>query len=208
MRVRQLRGFRRREEAEAPPPRTIDGFMPEWDVRERAEALVRAPADLVFDEARGLDLQSIPLIRAIFWARAKLLGARAVAPRERKGIVEETLGLGWGVLAERPGREIVMGAFTKPWVADVVFTAVPPGGFAAFSDPGVVKIAWTLEAEPFGPARTRVATETRAVATDAEARERFRRYWRKFRAGIVLIRWLGLAQVRREAERRSRAAPP
>ncbi|BDG01486.1 hypothetical protein [Anaeromyxobacter oryzae] len=202
MQVRQLLGIQRRVEAHR--FRTIDRFMPERDIRERAEAVVRAPAELVFEVARSMDVQSIPLVHAIFWARSKLLRATA-PPREPKGIVEETLGLGWGVLSERPGREIVMGAFTRPWEANVVFTALPPDRFAAFADPGVVKIAWTIEAEPVGAARTRIATETRAVATDDDARRRFRRYWRRFGAGAVLIRWLILARVRHEAERRHRA---
>jgi hypothetical protein len=42
------------------------------------------------------------------------------------------------------------------------------------------------------------------VATDAEARRKFRNYWRKFGRGIVLIRWLVLPAIRREAERRYR----
>ncbi len=205
MEARQLRGIRRR--AEASRRRTIDRFMPQRDVRERAEALVQAPAELAFEVARGLDLQSIPLVHAIFWARGTLLGSQTTsAPRRPKGIVEECIGLGWGVLAERPGREIVMGAFTRPWEPDVVFTSLPSDGFASFADAGVVKIAWTIEAEPTGPARTRIATETRALATDEHARRRFRRYWRRFGPGIVLIRRLILARVRREAERRHRAA--
>ena len=47
-------------------------------------------------------------------------------------------------------------------------------------------------------------TETRVTTTDAEARTKFRRYWSVFSPGIVLIRWLALEPVRREAERRVR----
>jgi hypothetical protein len=85
----------------------------------------------------------------------------------------------------------------------VVFTPVAPERFAAFSEPDMVKIVWTLEAEPLGPALTRFRTETRVLATDDWARRRFRRYWRMFGAGIVLIRWLLLPALRREAERRA-----
>ena len=54
---------------------TIDRFIPAADVRERHEALIRAPAGLAFDVAEHFRLQSIPMVRAIFWLRAKLLGA-------------------------------------------------------------------------------------------------------------------------------------
>ena len=71
-----------------------------------------------------------------------------------------------------------------------------------FAEPGLVKIAWTLEADPIDDTHTRLASETRAVATDDQARRRFKRYWRLAGFGIVLIRWLALPAVRREAERR------
>ena len=38
------------------------------------------------------------------------------------------------------------------------------------------------------------------VATDPDARQRFLRYWRWARFGIVLIRWLMLPAIRRQAE--------
>lgn len=47
-------------------------------------------------------------------------------------------------------------------------------------------------------------TETRAIATDADARKKFRRYSSFFSPGIILIRWAVLAPVKREAERRAR----
>jgi hypothetical protein len=64
-----------------------------------------------------------------------------------------------------------------PWEANPVFRALPPSEFAAFNVPGFVKIAWTLRADPTGDHESVFRTETRAVATDASARARFRRYW-------------------------------
>lgn len=124
--------------------------MPRADVTERHETLVRAPADVVFDVAHDFNLQSIPLVRAIFWLRAKLLGA-AEPPAQlfAKGLVAETTAMGWGILAERPGRELVVGSVTQPWKGDVIFTTVEPDRFAAYSEPDMVKIVWTLEAGRF-----------------------------------------------------------
>jgi hypothetical protein len=112
--------------------------------------------------------------------------------------------MGWRVLAERPGREIALGAVTRPWDADVRFRGLAPEEFATFADPGYVKIAWTLEAEPRLQGGSLAITETRALATDAAARRRFRRYWFLARPGIVLIRRLALRLVRAEAERLER----
>ena len=188
------------------PTRLIEQFMPRADYRERHETLVRAPADLVFDVAQHFDLQSIPLVRAIFWLRAKLLGARQpAADLFAKGLVAETKSLGWGELALEPGRELVMGATAQPWKADVTFTAVPADQFPEFAQPDLVKIVWTLEVEPLEQGRTLFRTETRVLATDDAARQKFRRYWRFFGIGIALIRWLLLPALRRAAERRVRA---
>jgi hypothetical protein len=182
-------------------PKLLDRFIPHPDVRERHEITIRAPAGFVLHWACNLDIQSIPLVHGIFWLRAKLLRAKVV-PRRPAGLVAEMLGLGWGRLAEQPERFFVAGAVCQPWQANVTFRTIAPERFADFADPDQVKIAWTLEAEPLAPALTRFATETRVVATDPSAQAKFRRYWWAFGAGIVMIRWLLLRAVHREAERR------
>jgi hypothetical protein len=183
----------------------MDPFIPAPDVAERFASRIKAPAPLVFEVACGIDLHSLSLVRGIFWLRERLMGARPRAsPREPQGLLRELLGLGWGLLVNEPGRLLVGGAACQPWNANVVFQPIAPSRFAAYAEPDQVKIAWTLEAQPLGPALTRFVTETRAVATDATARARFRRYWRWARFGIVAIRLLLLPAVRREAERRWR----
>jgi hypothetical protein len=112
-------------------------------------------------------------------------------------------GLGWGVLDEIPGREIVFGAVTRPWEANVVFRALLPDAFAAFNEPDYVKIAWTLRADPIDARESIARTETRVTTTDPGAREKFRRYWAVFSPGIVLIRRVMLKRVKAEAERRA-----
>ena len=185
--------------------RLIEQFMPRADVTECHETLVQAPAGVVFEVARNFDLQSIPLMRLIFRLRAAILGgAKPPAELFARGLVSETTAAGWEILAERPGRELVVGSVTQPWKADVVFRGVAPDRFLEFSEPDLVKIVWTLEAEPLGAALTRFRTETRVRATDDAARRKFRRYWRWAGVGIVLIRWLLLPAVCREAEQRVR----
>jgi len=45
------------------------------------------------------------------------------------------------------------------------------------------------------------------MATDEQARAKFRRYWRLFGIGIVMIRRLLLPAIRRRAERQWHSAP-
>jgi len=180
----------------------FERFMPRPDVRERFEITVRAPAALVMAEARDFDLQSLRVVHAIFGLREWLMGASPAAPRASRRLFEEMRSLGWGVLVEEPDRLLICGAACQPWLADVRFRAIAPERFADYAEPDQVKIAWTLEAIPLGPQRTRFAQETRVVATDDAARAKFRRYWGWARFGIIGIRLLLLPALRRAAERR------
>jgi hypothetical protein len=194
-----------RVDPSAAPDPLLDQFLPDPDVRERHETGVSAPAARTYAAARALDFERSSVIRAIFRARELALGARGrYASARRSSFLEQAIAMGWGVLAEEPGRKLVLGAVTQPWRADVVFRSVPPESFAAFGEPDYVKIVWTLEAEPLGARASIFRTETRVAATDAGARERFRRYWAFASPGIVLIRLEALRLVRRDAERPTR----
>jgi hypothetical protein len=185
----------------------LDRFMPMFDVREHHQALVRAPAAVTYAVARELDFRRSPLIQGLFRARQLLMGGRSAPASTGGSFLDEVQALGWRVLAEEPGRELVMGAVTQPWVADVVFRGVPAEEFAAFEEPDYVKIAWTIGVAPRDDGSSVFRTETRAQATDPAARSRFRRYWTLVAPGIVLIRREMLRLVKREAERRAPLAP-
>ena len=164
----------------------LDPFIPDPDVHKRHEITIRAPVAIVFNTVYKFDLQSIWMVRLIFWLRANLLSAKVQA-RGSTEFIAEMLHLGWERLAEERNHFFIAGAVCQPWHADVTFSPIA-GQFAAFDEPGRVKIASTLETEALGPVLTRLATETRAVATDDAARTKFRRYWRKFGIGAMLIR--------------------
>jgi len=191
-----------------PRDELLDRFLPEPEVDEYHRLKVRAPAAVTFAAAKQMDIQASPVVKGIFWLRAipSLLQGQPFRPQGSRGIVAETLDQGWGVLAEVPDREIVVGACTQPWHEHVTFLPLPPEEFAAFSEPGYVKIVWTLAAEPAGPGESWFVTRTRVATTDAEARKKFRRYWAPMSAGIILIRYAGLPLVRKQAQRQARQA--
>jgi len=194
----------------APPPDPdaadplLDRFMPRYEIAERHHIQVAAPAEITFAAAREMDLNQSWIARAIFRAREVVLGADADITTRPRGIVALTTSIGWGVLAEVPGQELVMGAVTQPWKANVIFRPLPPDEFARFSDPDYVKIVWTLRADPIDSAHSMFRTETRAVATDGESRRKFRRYWSFLSPGIILIRLTALGPLRADAEDRAR----
>jgi hypothetical protein len=178
----------------------IERFLPQSDYCLRHETLVHAPADRVFVLAWNLDVQSHRLVRGILWLREKLHHGAPEPPRRGRGLMAEATSRGWGVLAYRPFREVVMGAITQPWKRGATIAGLPPEQFATYAEPDRVKIAWTIKVEPLGPALTRLRTEACAQSTDAAARGKFGRYWRLRAVEITLIRNLLLRSVCREAE--------
>jgi hypothetical protein len=197
-------GRRKRDSGRKETDKLLDRFMPEYEIAERHYVNVAAPADITFSTACAMDLQDSGIVRAIFKTRELLLRGKAQEDDLPRGLLAQTEALGWTVLAEIPSREIVMGAITEPWKGIPVFRSVAPDEFAAFHEPGHVKIAWTLRADPIGEEKSVFHTETRAVCTDTESRTKFRRYWAFLSPGIILIRRLSLGPLKKAAEYRAR----
>jgi hypothetical protein len=184
----------------------LDGFIPRYDVVDRYAVRVAAPAEIVFSAACDLKLQESAMISAIFKSRALILRSKPDERARALGLAEQAKSWGWGVLAEIPGREIIFGGVTQPWLANPSFKALSPDEFQAFHEPGYVKIAWTLRADPLDAEKSVARTETRVATTDPLARVKFRRYWAFLSPGIILIRRVALRLVKTEAERRVREA--
>jgi hypothetical protein len=194
-------------QAAAPGPeqqdQLLDRFMPAYEVAERHHVRVAAPAAVTLAAAKELDLVGSGLVQIIIRARELILRATPDERPRPRGLLAETQSLGWGVLADVPDRELVAGAVTRPWEANVAFRALPPDQFAAFDEPGYVKIAWTLGVEPIRTNESVFRTETRVIATDPTPRSKFRRYWAFLSPGVIVIRWAVLGPLKREAERRA-----
>lgn len=181
----------------------LDRFLPSWDARERFQLEVRAPAQLVYETAARFDLNSVPLVRAIFRLRERLMGAASAEPTPfSEGFLAGAHQIGWGTLEEEPGRLFVAGAYCQPWLPNVSFSPLTADNFVGYPLPEHVKIAWTLETNALDSTHCTLSTETRALATSPAARRRFRSYWRWARFGIFAIRWLLLPAIRRQAEAR------
>ncbi len=184
----------------------LDHFIPVYEVAERHHVRVVAPAEITFSVACNMDLQQSAVVRSIFKSREFILGGKPEEKSSPLGLVAQAKAWGWGVLAEDPDREIVFGGTTQPWLANPVFRALPAYDFEAFREPGYVKIAWTLRADPIDAAKSVFRTETRVATTDPTSRAKFRRYWAFLSPGIKMIRWVSHAPLKAEAERRAHQA--
>ncbi len=184
----------------------LDQFIPDPEVAEHHRIEIDAPAEVVMTAAKELELFKSPVIRAIIRARELALGGKPDARPHPAKLIQQMQSIGWVVLAERPGREIALGSVTRPWEAAPVFRSISPAGFRDFAEPGYVKIAWTLRADPMDDRRSTFHTETRVCTTDGEARKRFRNYWSFVAPGIEVIRLAMLRPLKAEAERRVRVS--
>jgi|NGEPerStandDraft_6_1074524.scaffolds.fasta_scaffold22283_5 hypothetical protein len=109
-------------------------------------------------------------------------------------------GSAFQLLGERPA-EIAFGFVGKPWkVGAEQPLAIGRDDFAAFSDPGYAKVAFSIRAKPYGTHRTLITTETRTATTDAASRRRFAAYWKLIGPFSALIRRLILRQVTSHVE--------
>jgi len=179
----------------------LDRFIPSPEVVEHHRMRIAAPADVVMSAARRLELMNSRLVRTLIKARELALGGKADERRHPAALLPQMQSIGWVVLAERAGREIVLGAVTRPWDAAPVFRSIPAGEFTAFREPGYVKIAWTLRADPLGENESMFHTETRVATTDLETRKHFRTYWSFVAPGVELIRLAMLRPLKKAAEK-------
>jgi hypothetical protein len=185
----------------------LDAWMPAWDEVERHSTVVRAPAERVYATARKLDVGRSPVIRSLLALRSlpSLLSRRRESGRgEPRGggsgmSLDRLVASGFVVLDERPSEELLLGLVGRFWTADGGCVRVTPDEFRAFDRPGYARAAWNFSLAP-EPGGVRLATETRVLCTDDEARRSFRRYWRFIGPFSGLIRREMLRALRLAAE--------
>jgi hypothetical protein len=180
----------------------IDKYLPTFYVHDYHEIRVVAAPGQAYAAFRSLDLMRSPIVRALFAIRTLPSRFRSRPPAGHRptsrSFLQMALDVGWVILEEIPGQELVAGAVTQPWAPIVQFRGLSGPEFIVFAEPGFTKIAWNIAVAPGGPGLTLVSTETRVAPTDAISRRRFRRYWFMFSPGIRLIRCIALHLLKRQ----------
>jgi hypothetical protein len=169
----------------------MEPYLLTFDVQDDHEMRVAA--------LRSRDLQRAWIVRALFAIR-RLQGRTSPLPSSR-AFLAQALAVGWVMLEEVPGRELVAGAVTQPWRPIVTFQGLPPAEFLGFTTPGFTKLVWVIAARPITPDVSVLRVETRVLATDLALRCQFRLYGLVVSSGVRLLRLVALTQTRRELER-------
>ena len=184
-----------------PGPRmAIDEVLPSYEFGEHHEILVAAPPERVLAATRAVTAREIRLFRLLTWLRSPRLsrgGRESIFnPGADRPILDVALGSGFVLLREEAGREIVLGALV------CCAPRVPPRSaeeFQALSG-SLARAVMNFHVEDAGGGRSRLVTQTRVAATDAEAERVFARYWRVIYPGSALIRRMWLRAIKARAE--------
>ena len=181
----------------------IDEIQPVWHYGHRHSRVIDAPADRVAEALETLDMEreTSPLVRFLFRARG-LRPPSGATPREALA------STGFSVLAERPGREIVLGIAGKFWAVNELanLKRVPDAEtYKEFDVPGQAKGSLAFVIEPLSDGRTLFGTETRVTCSDQRSRLLFGVYWALIKIPSEFIRRDMLHAVARRAEQLSRS---
>lgn len=159
--------------------------MPNYDRREVHRTETGAPADAVWDAVRDLKGEELRVMSALMGLRT--LG-RSRGDFDRT-VLESFRRMGFRVIAEEPGSELVIAGIGRFWTPSGGLRRVESAEyFAEFAEPNYAKVAFNFRFD--GGV---LSTETRIAGTDPHARRRFKAYWLLVRPGSGLIRreWLG-----------------
>jgi hypothetical protein len=198
----------------------LDRLLPSYDLAVAHAHVFRVPPAGCFRAASEADLFRAPLVRA-------LLGLRGLPPRiagtltSRGGAaspgasratfrLKDMAGLGWTLLGETPGSEMVLGQVSRPWKANATPTGSPmtPERFVSFDRPGFAKIATSLRVDHYGNRSSILTMETRVAVTDEASRRRFRRYWLLVGPFSDLIRRTTIRRLAADLRRLPAGTPP
>ncbi|MEO8433368.1 MAG: hypothetical protein ABI596_00605 [Pyrinomonadaceae bacterium] len=178
----------------------IDSFLPVPHFAEKHSIKIRANQETVYQAVRTADLGGSAIVKGLLLLRSLpqfFLQRGPRQPRANTAITLRTLvNAGFGILAEEPPREIVLGVTGPFWrlVGNVLpFNAED---FKGAVRPGVARAVWNFSVAETAGAHSILTTETRIVCGDAASRRKFRAYWLLVRPFSGLIRLLMLRAIR------------
>ena len=181
-------------------PRTrLDEFAPVYKFSEFHSILVAAPKDRVDAAIRAVQPEEIRFFKTLTGIRT--LG-NSMAP-EGRPILASFMAGAFVLLAEDPGREIVIGRGGnamggKLWAAEE---------FSAFHPAPLVKIVMNFRIQEVDATHCVLTTETRVYAAGTHVLRGFATYWRMIYPGSALIRRMWLRAIKLRAEAPGDGAP-
>jgi hypothetical protein len=171
----------------------VDDFLPDFDIESRHQIDVAAPAGVVYQEARRLDISSSWTIRVLFRLRGLPTSALKAEGLSR---------IRFKLLAEDPPVGFALGIVGQFWTPTGTLLDFDPSEFRLFDRPGFAKAIWSFDTQPKSSTSTSLRTVTRVACTDPASRRSFGRYWTLVGPLSGLIRARVLRLMKESAEER------
>ena len=181
----------------------IDDFLPSYHVASHHELLLRAPADRAYQAIWQADLGASFAVKVLLALRAvpALLSERKFPPStSRRLTLRDVLLHGFCLLAENPGREVVIGIAGRFWRLSGNLEPSDPAEFRKPLPPGIARAVWSFVVSERGADSSLVETETRVACGDEASLKRFRLYWSVVGPFSGFIRTRMLNAIRAAAE--------
>ena len=177
----------------------IDSFVPTPDAVETHTISIAASPDVVYRVLWTADFGS-PVIKLLLGLRSLpgfvARGFRSL-PRNQEITLQTLLDSGFGVLAEEPGREIVLGVTGRFWRPIGNLSPFNHADFDRQVPTGFAHAVWNFQVTTDDSGLTVLSTETRVVCGDRASRRKFLVYWSIVRPFSGWIRRIMLRAVRR-----------
>lgn len=181
--------------------RAIQTFLPHPRHEEVQRIFVNADPLTAWQAARHFDGAKIPWVRLFFDVRdiPDLIRGKKPDANDRRIGVDQVAenGIGFKILHETEGKEVVVGAIGQFWHLNIPFADVKPEGFEKFNENGWGKLAWAIAVDPYRDGST-ISFELRTSATDDASWERLNRYYHIIGIPSQLIRHSVLSHLQAE----------
>jgi hypothetical protein len=181
----------------------IDSFMPQPETSERHTVDIAAGATDVYEALWTTDLAGSLVIKGLMGLRmlpGRLLRPQKTGYSNQKISLQNLIEAGFGMLAEEPGREVVLGITGPFWQPVGNTLPFDKTDFDGPVRPGVARAVWNFTVQQTAEKQTLLATETRVTCGDAASRLKFRIYWLAVRPFSGLIRRIMLQAIKRDCE--------
>lgn len=171
----------------------LDEFAPVFQFSEFHTIHISAPKDRVYSAIRAVRPEEIRFFKTLMWIR----GLPQSMATEHRPILENFTAGSFLVLADDPGREIVIGRAGDGHGG----RRLAAEEFKTSHQAPLVKIVMNFRIEDVDATHCGLATETRVYAAGTHVLRGFATYWRMIYPGSALIRrmWLRAIKLRAEA---------
>lgn len=180
----------------------IESYAPRPDAIETHSIDIAAASGTVYHALWTADLGNSAAVKALLVLRSLpelIIHPKRRRQRSQKLTLHTLIDAGFGLLAEEPGREVVLGVTGRFWRPAGNLEPFRREDFDGPVPHGQARAVWNFTVQQ-ASGRTILRTETRVVCGDTASRLKFRAYWSFVRPFSGLIRMLMLRAVRRASE--------